>query len=280
VLSLECYRFFGYDVCGYFTGGCTIFVVGEWKMMYKRTGRGFTLIELLVVIAIIAILAAILFPVFTKARKTALKNTCLSNFKQVGAAMLLYVDDNDGRYPAQDQDLLPPGILASNFSPVQSSGLSTKHTAAGVIWTLRSYCKSTKFWNCPLGARWKSGNSNYTYPNGIAVNSLTWGMVGRIKGPGIGEVYTNYCAFALTRKHPPMRHDLAGGLAGDLMCAMGKTPVEFCYDCKVQGYQPWMFHDSYYVISNDNVWVPHGGIGGVYYDGSVKFHKETRAKDL
>src|SRR3954452_25330054 len=57
--------------------------------------KGFTLIELLVVIAIIAILAAILFPVFAQAKTAAKKTSCLSNMKQVGFAHLLYAGDYD-----------------------------------------------------------------------------------------------------------------------------------------------------------------------------------------
>jgi prepilin-type N-terminal cleavage/methylation domain-containing protein/prepilin-type processing-associated H-X9-DG protein len=60
-----------------------------------RRQRAFTLIELLVVIAIIAILAAILFPVFAQARESARKATCQSNLKQIGAAIMMYVQDND-----------------------------------------------------------------------------------------------------------------------------------------------------------------------------------------
>ena len=60
--------------------------------------RGFTLIELLVVIAIIAILAAILFPVFARARENARKSNCQSNLKQMGTAVLMYVQDYDETY--------------------------------------------------------------------------------------------------------------------------------------------------------------------------------------
>ena len=61
--------------------------------------RGFTLIELLVVIAIIAILAAILFPVFAQAKAAAQKTSCLSNQRQIGTGFLLYFSDNDDQFP-------------------------------------------------------------------------------------------------------------------------------------------------------------------------------------
>ena len=63
--------------------------------------RAFTLIELLVVIAIIAILAAILFPVFAQAREKARSISCLSNNRQIGIALFMYVQDNDEKYPQE-----------------------------------------------------------------------------------------------------------------------------------------------------------------------------------
>jgi len=68
----------------------------------RRSRWGFTLIELLVVIAIIAILAAILFPVFARARENARRASCQSNLKQIGLGVLMYAQDYDEKYPFSD----------------------------------------------------------------------------------------------------------------------------------------------------------------------------------
>jgi len=71
--------------------------------------KGFTLIELLVVIAIIAILAAILFPVFARAREKARQTSCLSNVKEITLAFQMYVQDYDSRWPRPWNNL--PGVI-------------------------------------------------------------------------------------------------------------------------------------------------------------------------
>src|SRR3954463_1047585 len=68
--------------------------------MRRNDQTGFTLIELLVVIAIIAVLAAILFPVFAQARDKARQSSCLSNTRQIGTAFMMYAEDYDGGFPS------------------------------------------------------------------------------------------------------------------------------------------------------------------------------------
>src|SRR5438477_174259 len=75
----------------------------RFKGAIMRTKRGFTLIELLVVIAIIAILAAILFPVFAQAREKARATMCLSHGRQLGTALTMYLQDYDETYPIQGE---------------------------------------------------------------------------------------------------------------------------------------------------------------------------------
>lgn len=94
--------------------------------------KAFTLIELLVVIAIIAILAAILFPVFAKARERAKVTACVSNMNQIGKALIMYADDNDSVYPPDR--FLVNGTLVEPFTWKRA---------------LSRYTSSYEVWICP-----------------------------------------------------------------------------------------------------------------------------------
>jgi prepilin-type N-terminal cleavage/methylation domain-containing protein/prepilin-type processing-associated H-X9-DG protein len=102
--------------------------------------KGFTLIELLVVIAIIAILAAILFPVFAKAREKARQTSCLSNLKQIGTSVMMYTQDYDEMYPISYQDV--------------TSGAGSE-AQIPMTWPnrLMPYIKNSQVYKCPSDSR-------------------------------------------------------------------------------------------------------------------------------
>ncbi|RYG58371.1 DUF1559 domain-containing protein [bacterium] len=104
---------------------------------------GFTLIELLVVIAIIAILAAILFPVFGRARENARRSSCQSNLKQIGLGMMQYTQDYDEYFPL-------------SVISLTASGSQTNPPVGGVPigWAdaVQPYLKSTQIYQCPSEA--------------------------------------------------------------------------------------------------------------------------------
>lgn len=137
--------------------------------------RGFTLVELLVVIAIIAILAAILFPVFAQAKEAAKKSSCLSNSRQQGMALALYLQDSD--------DVIPTAYLDYNTNEYSD------------IWNLvLPYTKSQDLFYCPdrdlKGCNGAPGNGDTARCIGYGFN---WGPVqefvpGQFEG-GLMDVY-------------------------------------------------------------------------------------------
>jgi prepilin-type N-terminal cleavage/methylation domain-containing protein/prepilin-type processing-associated H-X9-DG protein len=116
------------------------------KLFASRSKQGFTLIELLVVIAIIAILAAILFPVFGRARENARRSSCQSNLKQIGLGMMQYIQDYDEKYPLRRG--------ASSSTPLAANAPAT-HMWYGSI---NPYIKSNQLFQCPSDAT--SGSSD------------------------------------------------------------------------------------------------------------------------
>ena len=122
-----------------------------------KTRSGFTLIELLVVIAIIAILAAILFPVFAKVREKARQTSCVSNMKQLGLGLTQYVQDNDETFPS------------NSFHP----------DGRGWAGSIYPYVKSTGVYKCPDDS---TPNSNNAQGLGEVDYPVSYGLNGDITG--------------------------------------------------------------------------------------------------
>lgn len=142
-------------------------------MAKLRNRSGFTLIELLVVIAIIAILAAILFPVFAQAREKARSSSCLSNLKQIGLAVLMYSGDyDDTACPTR----IPASELGSGGQRYWYGASVTGKELSVTDGLIYPYLKNTQITDCPSAA----GNLPTTYfgiethPFAYGVNTPAW----------------------------------------------------------------------------------------------------------
>jgi len=141
------------------------------RRMQHAAKKGFTLIELLVVIAIIAILAAILFPAFARARENARRASCQSNLKQIGLGLLQYAQDYD--------ETLPPGTIDDD-----APGNATYYD--GVLWAtlIQPYVKSTQLFKCPSGKADEARGQSISATRNPGIYGNVWYGYSDIFAPG------------------------------------------------------------------------------------------------
>ena len=164
--------------------------------------KAFTLIELLVVIAIIAILAAILFPVFAQAKEAAKKTSCLSNNRQLGIGIMLYLNDNDDRYPGNDQ-WVPAASNSNAGDPRMPFDMM-----------IMPYVKNEKIFSCPsdsLGARSPASSRTFwdvSYRDKAIIRSYQYvGSIVTVAGGGSsGDPNTGLSTYPFPQTSSPIGH--------------------------------------------------------------------------
>ena len=212
--------------------------------------NGFTLIELLVVIAIIAILAAILFPVFARAREKARQTSCLSNMKQIGLAAMQYVQDYDEKW---HRHYFPTGT-----SWPQPDGSTP---TSSIIWThmVYPYVNNTQVFLCPSDPENMtfSGASSYHY----AFNYYNGGIMNHrkladIQFPSETLVYVDggsYIAnpFSSPGADPALKTNPGGHYYRDAVKAWHNDGCNVCF---ADGHAKWRKYME--VISDTDLWDP------------------------
>ncbi len=152
---------------------------------FRPKDVGFTLIELLVVIAIIAILAAILFPVFAQAREKARQTACLSNNKQIGLAAMQYIQDYDEMWPSQSYD----GTRTQDGMPVADSRVTRPPASPNNYYDrLYAYTKNRQIWLCPTNVPNATPPPGSVRPLPARPPAMGYHMNGNvIKGTGLSD---------------------------------------------------------------------------------------------
>src|SRR5437016_7941188 len=159
------------------------------RAMYRNRKAAFTLIELLVVIAIIAVIAAILFPVFSRAREAARKTGCLTNQKQIAAAVLMYIQDYDETFPFVlnvSANFLPgaaPNTGDNGQYPVVR-GATGQEPQFQLVTVVAPYVKNASIWYCP------SVGPDYAWVVGYKLGGWKQGATMRTQGTSYAYTYT------------------------------------------------------------------------------------------
>ncbi|MCC6445057.1 MAG: prepilin-type N-terminal cleavage/methylation domain-containing protein [Armatimonadetes bacterium] len=223
--------------------------------------KGFTLIELLVVIAIIAILAAILFPAFAQMREKARAASCLSNLSQIGKAMLMYLQDYDGRmpYPAWNDLQFTPSPPHPAFE-----GPSTMRPYARLGWMIPlfdPYLKNRQVWICQSIPPFAGGTvwTDYFY--------AAW-RVASVENPDQG--YSNMLSAKYAEPDPAKARCPRGKFPENI--GSGDTSHEHIIYCgfyyKSWGKAAWTVGGS---SPPDSDWQPHiGRRNELFLDGHAK----------
>ena len=222
--------------------------------------RAFTLIELLVVIAIIALLAAILFPVFAQAREKARETTCVSNLRQIGMGVRMYVQDNDETFPI--------------FHAYNSAIAPWAPGHKGVEVEIDPYTKSKQIFRCPddLGGP----SLKLDAPNADNYNDA-YGSSYRFQSHCFTIVYSTNGSF--------QNNAQVEKPATDTPDVVAATDASFVYPSETRIMRDEVFpffskqkdptnqygYDGYYTQ-----WHPNGG-GLVFADGHAKFYTSELA---
>jgi prepilin-type N-terminal cleavage/methylation domain-containing protein/prepilin-type processing-associated H-X9-DG protein len=259
------------------------------KVVRQESKRsGFTLIELLVVIAIIAVLAAILFPVFARARESARTSSCASNLKQVGLGLMQYLQDYDERFPeyvrgvynspqygggssGPDPQAQVMSYSASPTAPAEKYSVAVNGWFGWhyVTWmdSIFPYVKSLQVFDCP----------SHTRPFKIPAADMVW-YPGNPEGtewsPSSG---VNRYLFG-GQNFLPVHQASIRGVSQKIMLTHNSWAYAYHHPSDVWGWAQDSYASANPTVFKE-VWPHNGGSNLVFADGHVKWYSRQVERD-